>query len=379
MKTFYRLTWIQWIIISCWILLISATTGLVWGYVSGGHQKELRQNLVNAVDLQAQFDLGTWDMQNGRYDLARQRFEYVVQQDPNFPGAVEKLAETLLKISQSGTPNVVLPSPTPAPTPDTRAVDEQFLAAQNQLLNQDWKGLVQTILSIRNFDPYYRVAEIDPMLFLALRMSGIQKILDDGDLEGGLYDLALAEQFVPLDSQADIYREWARLYQVGVSFWGVFPDKSVYYFSQLAYAAPYLKDSTGIIARNRYRMALIQYGDQLAQKGDWCLAQEQYTLAQSLFESAELQPTLVYASDLCAYGGDTPTPTLAWSETPTITPTPTSTESPEFELTPTLELTQTPILTPTTPVPTLAEATETPTPSSTPEPTSTPEPPTETP
>jgi tetratricopeptide (TPR) repeat protein len=377
MKTFHRLTWLQWIVIGCWILLVSATTGLIWGYISGGQQRENRQTLANAVDLQAQFDLGSWDLQNGRYNLALQRFEYVVQQDPNFPGAVDKLTETLLLISQSGTPNVVLPSVTPTPTPDTRAVDELFLAAQGQLLTQDWKNLVHTILSIRNIDPLYRASEIDPMLFLALRMSGIQKILDDGDLEGGLYDLALAEQFVPLDSQANIYREWARLYQVGVSFWGVFPDRAVYYFSQLAYAAPYLRDATGIIARDRYRMALIQYGDQLAQNGDWCTALEQYAQAQSLFESSGLQPTLTYANDLCTYGGDTPTPTLVESETPTVTPTPTWTLV--FDLTPTLEITLTPTPSQTTPAPSPVETTLTPTPSSTPVPTSISEPTTETP
>ena len=145
----------------------------------------------------------------------------------------------------------------------------------------------------------------------------------------------------------------------------------------MAYAAPYLRDATGIIARDRYRMALIQYGDQLAQNGDWCTALEQYAQAQSLFESSGLQPTLIYADDLCTYGGDTPTPTLVESETPTITPTPTWTL--EFELTPTLEFTQTPSLTPTTPIPTLVETTLTPTPSSTPEPTSPTEPTSETP
>jgi len=383
MKTFYRLTWLQWIIFGCWILLVSAMTGLVWGYVLGGQQREQRQTLANAVDLQTQYDLGLWDLQNGRHDLARQRFEYILEQDPNFPGAVEKLTETILQISQSGTPNVILPTSTSSPTPDTRAADELFLVAQDQLVNQDWRNLVQTIISIRNFDPLYRVNDIDPMLFLGLRMGGVQKILDDGDLEGGLYDLSMADQFVPLDSQAEVYRGWARLYQIGVSFWGVFPDKAVYYFSQLNYAAPYLRDATGIIARDRYRMALIQYGDQLATRGDWCLASEQYVLAQSLFDSSGLQPTLTYANDLCIYGGDTPTPTLDESETPTITPTPTWTL--EFVLTPTLEMTLTPTLTQTTPVPSPVSASSTPTLSSTPEPTftpelpSTPEPTTETP
>ena len=279
----------------------------------------------------------------------------MVKQNPDFPGAVDKLAETLVRLSEPviQITDIVIPSPTPSPTPDTRPVEELFTLAQNQFRNQDWKNLVQTIVSLRNIDPLYRAGEVDRMLFLGLRYSGIEKILNDGNLEGGVYDLALVERFAPLDAQARIYQEWARLYQIGVSFWGVFPDKSVYYFSQLASAAPYLRDFSGIYAKDRYRMALLQYGDRLAQTGEWCLAIEQYHLAYSLLEDQGLQLTAVFAEEQCLFGGTSPTPTPGPEiiGTPTMTLTPTLTVIIEITMTPTIEITLTPTPAEITPVP----------------------------
>jgi len=45
------------------------------------------------------------------------------------------------------------------------------------------------------------------MLFISLRQRGVDKIWKEGDLEGGIYDLALAARFAPLDVQASSSRE----------------------------------------------------------------------------------------------------------------------------------------------------------------------------
>jgi tetratricopeptide (TPR) repeat protein len=387
MKILHRLTWFHWMLVGVLTLIFTGTAGLASGYSFGVKEKSENLAFSIVVDIQTQFELGVQDYEAGNYELARQRFEYVIQQYPSYPGAVDMLAETLLRLSEADIqPTAIVDYPTatvtqPPPTPDTRAIDELFSQAQEDWRNQAWKALVQIILSLRDIEPVYRVEEVDRMLFLALRNSGMEKILDDGNLEGGLYDLALVEQFAPLDKQAMIYRDWARLYLLGVSFWGVFPDKSVYYFSQLASAAPYLRDFSGIYAIDRYRMALRQYGDQLSGAGDWCLAVEQYDLAQSLAEDQGLLPTVTYAEERCAYGDETPTqqenestattsvmtstPGFISSATPRVTPSPTQTVN--VTLTPTTENPPSPTPTVATPEPTLAEPTETPapTPSST--------------
>jgi hypothetical protein len=169
-----------------------------------------------------------------------------------------------------------------------------------------------------------------------------------------------------------------------VSFWGVLPEKSIFYFSQLASAAPYLRDLSGIYAKDRYRMALIQYGDWFSRTGEYCLAVEQYNLAQNLFEDQNILPTVTFAQEQCLTGGEsqTPTPESEFnSVTPTLTVTVDVTPLPTIDITitptpddftpgPTTEITLTPTLMEPTlePSPTETEVLETPTPSVTPEP-----------
>ncbi len=367
MKFFNRLTWLQWLLLGAFFLILLGTIGLGWGYASGikARQQNLSRSLL--VDVGVQFELGLRDFEAGNYDLAHQRFEYVFEQHPDFPGAVDMLAATRQKLDEpEATFAIDQPSPTPSPTPDARPVESLYTQAEDQFQAKDWQNLVQTIVALRNIDPLYRAAEVDRMLYLGLRFSGSEKILNDGNLEGGVYDLALSTRFAPLDYQARIYQEWARLYQIGVSFWGVFPDRAVYYFGQLAAAAPYLRDFSGLYAKDRYRSALLQYGNQLSESAEWCLAQEQYQLANSLLEDAALAPTLTAVDDLCLHGGETPTPTETSSEL-ILTPTPSPTSL--LSLTPTLpiEVTVTPTSTETAsePSPTPEPAVETPTPAPT--------------
>jgi TPR repeat protein len=63
-----------------------------------------------------------------------------------------------------------------------------------------------------------------------LGLSSSNSAWSQGNLEGGAYDLALAERFAPLDVQANSWRELARLYLFGSSFWEVMPEQAVYYF-----------------------------------------------------------------------------------------------------------------------------------------------------
>ena len=374
MKNIDRLTWLQWFFLGAFILIFIGSLALVLGYASGSRERDQNLALSIAVDTQIQYDLGLQDFEAGDYALARQRFDYVMQQNPNFPGVVDMLAETLLRIQEpvAQNPEVILPSPTPMPTPDTRQADELFSLAEEQFRKQEWKALVQTIVALRDIEPLYRASEVDRMLFLGLHFGGIEKILEDGNLEGGLYDLALVERFALMDSQAQIYQEWARLYQIGVSFWGVLPEKSVYYFSQLASVAPYLRDFSGIYAKDRYQMALVQYGDRLSQAGEWCFALDQYKLAQSLLEDQAIQPTVTFAEEQCLFGGDLGTPGSDSEiiETPILTLTPTLIGTFDGTPSPTIEIPLTP--TPNTatpePSPTETELLETPTPALTPTP-----------
>ena len=102
------------------------------------------------------------------------------------------------------------------------------------LIGRDWTGAIDTLLLLRKNYPDYMAVKVDDMLFVALRNRGIDKIAQLHDLEGGNYDLTLAERFGPLDAEARNWRDWAELYIRGASFWDVDWAQSVYYFSQLA-------------------------------------------------------------------------------------------------------------------------------------------------
>ncbi len=43
-----------------------------------------------------QYTLALVDIEFGRYETARQRLEFVIQTDPNYPGASQKLTEVLV-------------------------------------------------------------------------------------------------------------------------------------------------------------------------------------------------------------------------------------------------------------------------------------------
>jgi hypothetical protein len=247
-----------------------------------------------------------------------------------------------------------------------------FAHAKEAFTNQRWDETIDTLLTLRKADVAYQTARVDGMLFISLRQRGVDKIWKEGNLEAGTYDLALAERFAPLDAQANNARDMARLYMIGVSFWEVYPEQAIVYLSQVAAAAPGLRDAGGWTASARYREVLVQYGDQLAAKKDWCNAQAQYELALSMGADAALQEKTTQVALLCsppsatpAPASETPTPTLlpGSSATPTlpvINPTPTNTTAPTTAVPPseTPTLPPPPSETPTSPAP----PSETPTP-----------------
>lgn len=296
--------------------------GATGGYLSA--QQDWQRTLVagRVLSLSEQYTLGLQDMQEQRYDLAQQRFEFVLSKDPNFPGVAEKLAEVIQIQSATATPSPIPATGTPTPTRDLRPVDALFTTIRELFGQGDWEGSVNAIVSLRQADSQYHVAEVDGMLYRSLRNRGLRKIREDGNLEGGIYDLTLAERIGPLDIEAITQRDLARYYMMGSSFWEVYPEQAVYYFGLVASAMPSMRDATGWTAAARYRAALIQYGDQLAGAEDWCSAQAQYELAFSYAGDADLQSTMEFAANKCNPPTDTPPPV---TEIPTETETPTPT------------------------------------------------------
>jgi hypothetical protein len=106
------------------------------------------------------------DFQAGQYDLAIQRFRYVLGQDASFPGAADKLAEAMQILYATATPTPLPPTPTLTPTPDLRPVEELFNLANSQFTGGDWSGAIDTLVNLRKADPAYRVVQVDGMLYI---------------------------------------------------------------------------------------------------------------------------------------------------------------------------------------------------------------------
>jgi hypothetical protein len=256
------------------------------------------------------------------------------------------LAEALYQMSITATPTLA-PTPTPipaTPTPDTRGIEKLFSDAQQAFLGGNWTLAIETLLTLRKRDAAYNAVQVDGMLFVALRYRGLDKIKGSGktdptitkvDLEGGLYDLKLAENFGPIDNDALKYRRWAQWYIAGASFWEVEWRRAVDYFALVAIEAPYLVDVNGWPAIERYRYALIKYGDQLAANGDCTAASEQYQKALDLGPNPTLEPTATAVASGCGPAAPqgteetlpSTTETSPWEPSPTTpaqnTPTPT--------------------------------------------------------
>jgi tetratricopeptide (TPR) repeat protein len=290
------------------------------GYAAGiGERKSAEKTQVSQV-LQEQYQLGLQDMQAEQYSRARQRFEYIIQLDPNYPGVTDKLAEVLLEISTTATPTL-LPPPTVIPTTDSRDKQQQFDLAQQDLAASDWTQAIDDLLKLRKADPAFRTVEIDGMLFLALRNSGCDKILKSADLEGGIYDLTLAEKFGPLDSEAEGLLSWSSLYITGASFWDIDWEQVVNYFSQVAPQLPNLRDGSGMTANERLRLGLFEYGNALANKGQYCKAVKAYQDSLAIAPDAKVQAAGELAAKGCS-GGDQPVATPKPGKKPKPTPQP---------------------------------------------------------
>ena len=316
-----RRMWILWSFLAVLVLALIAGGSAFAGYNSAIDQRTRYQSTLVAGEAANQYVLAQQDIALRNYDRARQRLEYIIKMDPNYPNASDQLAFVLTQQRITATPTFV-PAPTLTPTPDYRSRDDLFFQAQNLIIGRDWTGTIDTLLLLRKNYPDYRAVKVDDMLFVALRNRGIDKIAQLHDLEGGNYDLTLAERFGPLDAEARNWRDWADLYNRGASFWDVDWAQAVYYFSQLASAAPNLSDISGWTASNRYMDALLGYGDWFAAHDQWCDAQAQYDTYMTLLASPQVEPTAIYAADKCTQASNPPPPPV----TPiTETPTPTAT------------------------------------------------------
>lgn len=300
------------------LLVLAGIAGGVWlGYQTAANIRAQKQEEMRVSTASEHFMAGLVAQNNKQYDIARTQFTYVIELDPSFPGAQDKLREVMIAMAivETPTPAPTAVLPTLTPTLDTRPQEEIYAQARQFYAAQDWANLFPTIDSLRRIDTLYKAVEIDGMLYVAYRMRGIDKIIHQAELEGGLYDLALAERFAPLDVDSLGYRTWARLYLNGASFWQIDWIKVMQYFEQIYPYFPNMRDGSGMTAVERYRIAAKSQGDKLAASEDYCGALEYYRLSLDAVPDDTLKQTVTAVYNRCY------PPTAVPTNTPTVTPT----------------------------------------------------------
>lgn len=350
----------RWVLTILGIIVLIVVVGAFTGYRSGLRYRQANQAQLMEASLVEQMDLGIQDLLAGRYELASDRFEYILSLDPNYEGAAELLGQALLALDQptpSPSPEVTL---TPTATPDFGSLESTFASAQEAFSREDWTATIDILIVLRGKDPSYRLEDVNRMLATSLRNRGMDKLMQ-GLLEPGIYDLTLAERFGPLDNQAATWRASAAFFTFANSYYGLNWAKAVEYFGQIC--ASNIWGACG-----RYARAALEYAAELDKADDWCNAAYyyqdamdrlgDYSPAETATEVANLcltatagtptptetlfGTTTITATDTITPGGPTPTP----SSTPTITPTtggpPTNTVTPTLTSTWTATATLTP-------------------------------------
>ncbi len=313
-----------------WGAMLISTLGMIallalgvgGGYWSGIAQRQSTENGLRMKQLTEQFQYALVDEQFGRFEAAQERLQYIIQHDPTFPGAQVELAKVLV---QKAIPTATV-TPSITPTPDRRGEEAMFRTAQQLTASGDWANAIAQLDQLRKQDPSYQTAQVDGMYYFALRNYGINLIQQQGNLEGGIYQLTLAERFAPLDNTASALREGARAYIQASSFYGVDWKDAVSYFAQVASGWPALWDGT-MTANQRYQQALMRYGDQLWAQQDACGAYQQYQAAMALGAlDATATKNANQAFKVCYPPTETPTTEPATqpvpSGFPTVNPTP---------------------------------------------------------
>jgi tetratricopeptide (TPR) repeat protein len=302
------------------VLVIAGGTG--YGSGMSAAQATLLGQSQHAVE--EQFNLGVEDLLAGRYDLAQQRFEYVLSIDPANADAAELLerARSALFVPTS-TPGPTPTPITPTPTLDVGSLEALFSQAQTAFAQEDWGRVIEAALLVRQRDPEFRRAELNALLAQSLRSRGVQRILGR-EFELGLYDLALAERFGPIDGGASAWRNTAVFYTFANSFFVVDWIRAAENFASLCNADVW--DSC-----SKYARAAMEYGHLLMAEEEPCEAIEQYEASLGARSNPELEPTATYAAGWCAtQNAPSPTPTmsLTWTLGPTATLGPTDTDTP---------------------------------------------------
>ena len=288
---------VGWILLGIVLMIALGVIGGVLGYntaISARQAEYTRRSMMAAAE---QYQMALADIEQGKFQNAKTRLDYVIEVDSAYPGAMETYQTVMLALYPTASPTPMMTAtPAPTATVDTRGEEEMFQAIQQAVYSQNWEYAISMINALRDRNISYRGIEVDGLYYIALRNYGIQQI-NAGYLENGVYNIALAESFGPIDNQADSLRNAARAYLSGAGFWEINWNKALEYYSNAAQVMPNLMDrATGLTANQRYAEASFAVAGEYTAREDYCGAIQFYQqgLQISAPESVQMTATAVY-------------------------------------------------------------------------------------
>ncbi len=276
-------------------LLLAAWGGLV----AGQNARDAQATQTAVVEMDVQFEMGLADLEAGQYRLAAQRFTWILERNPGYPGAAEKLAEARRLLE-----NGVSANSTPIPPSQADTNEERFAEARSLYNEKQWEAAIDRLEMLQARAPDYQPEQVEEMLYESLRQLGLRYIRTDERLEEGIVLLDRAALIRPLDDISEGERLIASLYVTGKTYWALNWPIVIQNFSEIYAVAPNYRD-----VESRLLEAYITYGDQLWLGGTPCDSVSLYQSAARIRNDAQIQDKIVGAIDACENPTPTPTPT----------------------------------------------------------------------
>lgn len=309
------------------LLLGLYTLAAYLGWQSGEELRAERVTREQQEQIETQLTRAREEIEGDNVRLALRRLEWVLEQDPDYPGAQALYDEAQAALEEdsspvTGSPETPSPSATPTATRDAESQEgedeapAQALRRLGRLVEEEaWQEAVSAIVAFQNEYPEYERRETDALLFEAYVGRGVELLYTDR-VELGLFYLSQAQELGDLPAEVQDQRQWAELYLAGIAYFGVNWDVAVTNFRDLCLAAPFYQDSCAHL-----REALVARGDQYAAQREWCPAEAYFREAYQVEESVDLAEKLDQARLACLDATPTPTTPIT-STTPTTSTTP---------------------------------------------------------
>src|ERR1044071_1873568 len=113
-------------VLSALIVIVILALALLGGYQSGIATRKQNYSAALAQQMTEQFQYVDEDIKAGQYENAKERLEFIIANDPSFPGVQDKLTQVLVLMNA---PTLTV-TPSLTPTPDFSGAQDAYSKAQ---------------------------------------------------------------------------------------------------------------------------------------------------------------------------------------------------------------------------------------------------------